>query len=61
LTAGEAQQLQSGMRVSYEYSRGERGPIAPILLEQILPSQYLVGPAKRCKFALPLTFQGMRQ
>jgi hypothetical protein len=31
-----------GMRVSFEYSRGERGPIAPrvwILLNQLPPAQ----------------------
>jgi cold shock CspA family protein len=41
LAPGEAQRLQPGMRVSYEYSRGERGPIAPrvwILPSQILPT-----------------------
>ncbi|MDZ5457925.1 cold-shock protein, partial [Azohydromonas lata] len=41
LAPGEAQRLQIGMRVSYEYSRGERGPIAPrvwILPGQILPA-----------------------
>ncbi|MDZ5460584.1 NYN domain-containing protein [Azohydromonas lata] len=43
LPPGEAQRLQPGIRVSYEYSRGERGPIAPrvwILPDQILPGQY---------------------
>jgi cold shock CspA family protein len=42
LPPGEAQRLQVGMRVSYEYSRGERGPIAPkvwILPNQISPIQ----------------------
>lgn len=29
LAPGEAQRLQVGIRVSYEYSRGERGSIAP--------------------------------
>jgi cold shock CspA family protein len=42
LRPGDPQRLLVGMRVSYEYSRGERGPIAPkvwILLNQVLPIQ----------------------
>ena len=39
LPPGEAQRLQVGMRVSYEYSRGERGPIAPRVW--VLPGQTL--------------------
>jgi cold shock CspA family protein len=37
LPPGDAQRLQMGMRVSYEYSQGDRGPLAPkvwILLNQ---------------------------
>jgi cold shock CspA family protein len=37
LPPSEAQRLQVGMRVSFEYGRGERGPIAPKVC--ILPNQ----------------------
>jgi cold shock CspA family protein/uncharacterized LabA/DUF88 family protein len=37
LPPGDAQRLQIGMRVSYEYSRGDRGPLAPKVW--ILPNQ----------------------